>query len=125
VASGFELRPVGVELGLCQRYYEKTYDTNVLLGTITNMGVVTWGIIVGNRPIWTHMFKIPKRNIPILTYYNPVTGGISSARNIDLGTNSSLVLTVDHFSMNSVAMYWPGGSGGQNVHTHLVMDADF
>lgn len=34
----FEQRPIGIELALCQRYYEKSYDTETTPGTVTEVG---------------------------------------------------------------------------------------
>jgi hypothetical protein len=39
VASAFERRPIGTELALCQRYYEKSYDQTTTPGTATETGV--------------------------------------------------------------------------------------
>ena len=39
VASAFEQRPIGTELALCQRYYEKSYDQGTAPGTATEVGV--------------------------------------------------------------------------------------
>lgn len=38
-ATPFEPRPIGVEVALCQRYYEKSYDLGTAPGTITEVGV--------------------------------------------------------------------------------------
>lgn len=38
VATPFEVRPTGLELSLCQRYYNKSYNVNLNPGTITNSG---------------------------------------------------------------------------------------
>ena len=40
-ASDFERRPIGTELALCQRYYDKSYSMNVAPGTVTNNGMVS------------------------------------------------------------------------------------
>ena len=39
VATPFEYRPYGTELALCQRYYQKTYDTGVAPATATTIGL--------------------------------------------------------------------------------------
>ena len=36
----FEQRPIGLELALCQRYYEKSYDIAVSPGTSTSAGII-------------------------------------------------------------------------------------
>jgi hypothetical protein len=39
VATPFERRPYGTELMLCQRYFEKSYNTDVALGSMTVVGL--------------------------------------------------------------------------------------
>ena len=39
IATPFEQRPIGTELALCQRYYEKSYDQTTTPGTATETGV--------------------------------------------------------------------------------------
>jgi hypothetical protein len=63
VATNFEQRPIGVELALCQRYYEKSYDTATAPGTVTEVGV-HWHSGSGNgsgRHYVPIRFKVEKR----------------------------------------------------------------
>jgi len=71
-ASPFEYRSYGQELALCQRYYEKSYDTLTAPGTVTTSGVVyttnssdSAGSLVAHVP-----FSVPKRTGPTITLYN-------------------------------------------------------
>jgi hypothetical protein len=43
VATPFERRPYGMELSLCQRYYEKSYPASVVPGTATQSTLI-WGV---------------------------------------------------------------------------------
>lgn len=66
-ATPFERRPIGQEIQLCQRYYEKSYDLGVAPGTSTTAGIVflsttstqSNGIFVTTWP-----FKVQKRINP-------------------------------------------------------------
>ena len=40
VATPFELRPIGTEIALCERYYQKSYDLDVAPGTPIDNGLV-------------------------------------------------------------------------------------
>lgn len=70
----FEQRPIGVELALCQRYYEKSYDMATAPGTITTVGAVsviyqsTYGAATGFR------FQVRKRGTPAVRGYPPASG---------------------------------------------------
>jgi hypothetical protein len=70
----FEQRPIGVELALCQRYYEKSYDTATAPGTVTEVGV-HWHSGSGNgsgRHYVPIRFKVEKRaNDYTVTTYDP------------------------------------------------------
>jgi len=74
VATDFEHRPIGVELALCQRYYEKSYDTATAPGTVTEVGV-HWHSGSGNgsgRHYVPIRFKVEKRaNDYTVTTYDP------------------------------------------------------
>lgn len=64
VATPFENRPIGLELSLCQRYYETTLN-NVAPIKTTGYTAVD-GILTGN----TYLFKVEKRVIPTTTVYD-------------------------------------------------------
>lgn len=72
-ATPFEQRPIGIELQLCQRYYEKSYDYTTAPGTNTASGVVyassstdAYNSFVLPSPLWF----IPKRVSPTVTVYS-------------------------------------------------------
>ena len=60
----FEHRPIGTELALCQRYYEKSYDLDVAPGTATEVGAhVHSGSSNGSgRHFVPIRFKVEKRS---------------------------------------------------------------
>jgi hypothetical protein len=59
----FEQLPIGVELALCQRYYEKSYDVGTTPGTNTNLGAQHISLLSdgGGRFYHSIYFKVPKR----------------------------------------------------------------
>ena len=65
----FEQRPIGVELELCQRYYEKSWVTGTVPG-----GILTEfaGSINGANGSWmcSYKFKVSKRDTPNITVYD-------------------------------------------------------
>jgi len=77
VATEFEYRPIGEELALCQRYYEKSYDMDVDPGTVTTTGSnVTAVDTVFLLSQQTKDFKVSKKSTPSITLYaiNGTTG---------------------------------------------------
>jgi hypothetical protein len=81
VATPFENRPIGTELALCQRYYEKSYDLNTDPGTITPVGLVLSSLVKSVGPvsngIGTVSFKNTKRSSPTIKIYSNLTGAIN------------------------------------------------
>lgn len=76
--SLIEARPFSEELALCQRYYEKSYNIDVNPGTITPAGRMSGeadGVLQSNMH---RAFATVKRITPAITWYNPLTGAISS-----------------------------------------------
>jgi hypothetical protein len=94
VAAAFERRPIGIELALCQRYFEKSYnqaDPPGTAGYITQGGAFL-GVNISDA-IGNTQFSVPKRAIPTVTIYNPTTGVSGQARNNPAGTTLAMAPT--------------------------------
>lgn len=69
------------ELIACQRYYEKSYNLNVVPGTVTDIG--RWFEItsagVGSATIASN-YRVLKRSAGTVTTYNPITGASNNVR---------------------------------------------
>ena len=70
-ATNFEHRSYGEELALCQRYYEKSYDTTVAPATDTANGTYNFaGSSEGNgNVIVPIIFSVAKRAAPTMKGY--------------------------------------------------------
>jgi hypothetical protein len=72
VATPFEQRPMQTELALCQRYFQKSYQTTVVPGTVTDAGQYAF---YGTSNLYALMLgtiqlRVPMRVIPTtITYY--------------------------------------------------------
>jgi len=81
VGTGFDLRPYGTELQLCQRYFEKTYDPATAPGT--NTGSSRWWFNGtndnGGNGYFPIYFKVIKRADPTITFYQQ--GGTAGSWN--------------------------------------------
>lgn len=78
VATPFEERPIGVELALCQRYYEKSYLLDTYPGTVGGLGAMSSAILTTyllHSP--TTRFITRKRGIPSVSIYSPNSGEVS------------------------------------------------
>ena len=78
VATPFEQRPIGTELALCQRYYEKNYALEVVPGTpISGTDIHTNGVpYLGTlfKYNFSVFFKVTKRSASTVTLYSMKTG---------------------------------------------------
>ena len=95
VATPFERRQFGQELALCQRYFQKSYDLNLALGSIEQIGSVQTSSdsTVFYKNFGPIRLMGPMRVRPSVTAYNPVTGStINPVRNANAGVNIPLVV---------------------------------
>jgi hypothetical protein len=61
-ATPFEQRPIGLEISLCKRYYEKEVREHLLYGYMASSG-----LIAGNTPTCDIRYSVEKRVTPSLT----------------------------------------------------------
>jgi len=117
-ATPFEYRPIGTELALCQRYYQKTYSQNVSPGTVTDVGglysVPTstgTGVAFNN---WR--FSPIMRTIPAtVVAYNPVTGATGQWRQGATNITAQFTNTSDSgVVISNVAVVV--AANGMNIH---------
>ena len=83
VATPFENRPVGTEVALCQRYYEKSYALGTAPATVTNTNMVQEWVVAGQGEYQSSgvRFTQDKRAAPTVTIYSSTTGasGVAAA----------------------------------------------
>ena len=71
IATPFERRPYGMELALCQRYYQKTYDDATAPATATRLGLVsTMSYSAAANYGGAFNFNAPMRAVPTFTYWD-------------------------------------------------------
>ena len=100
-ATSFDYRPIGTELALCQRYYEKSYNIETAPGTVGSTGArsasnaaafgsTTRSFILNNQ------FLVAKRTIPnTVTLYDPF---VSNGSGKISGYSSAIQYTVSGVS---------------------------
>lgn len=130
-ATPFEQRPYGVELALCQRYYEKSYAQSTAPGTATDTGFImamTGGAQAGSSGIHDayFYFKVEKRASATMVIYDNA-GNANKCRRTAVG-----VANYDNQSVQDVTGYHNGcyfrsgsGSGTTNtVSCHYTASAE-
>lgn len=99
VATPFENRPYGLELSLCQRYFEKSYADDIVIGTLTNENAYCTSNLspyLFHAPIVN--FKVPKRVQPTIVFYNPYASNTGNA--IEYNTGSVAVSDRPIYALN-------------------------
>lgn len=107
VATPFEIRPIGLELSLCQRYYQKSYNVNVNPSTITTAGYFlsfahnSYTLQQGNI-----RFPVAMRgSSPVCTLYSSGTGVSGKVYNV-VGT---VDVTANCINMSNLSFEVNGG----------------
>jgi hypothetical protein len=93
-ATSFDYRPIGTELALCQRYYQKSFNLDTVPGTVSQNGFIC--LLTNNNTygeVFQLRFPVAMRASPTATTYNPNTGATGSVRNITSGTNVAVNIT--------------------------------
>jgi hypothetical protein len=94
VATAFERRPIGTELALCQRYFEKSYNQADAPGNTSYLtqGGAFLAVDVSNA-IGNTQFSVTKRATPTVTIYDPTTGLSGHARDATGGASYPMTVT--------------------------------
>jgi len=125
VATSFDYRPFSIELILCQRYFERSYNIGIATGTALAVGIFGF-----NTPLATAsdipakiVFKVTKRNNPTMTVYNAVSGASGTAYR----TSDAAAITVnslDYIGNNGVGMVTLASGSINNYLIHWIATSE-
>jgi len=122
-ATSFDYRPYGTELALCQRYFERSYDTTSATGSFSSgfRGSSTNATAFAEGPGWG--FAVPKRTGPTVTLYNAVSG--ASGAGYQVSTGASISIAVGFTGQTGIGQLNYTSSGGQNsYYIHFTASAE-
>jgi hypothetical protein len=132
-ATDFERRPIGTELALCQRYYDKSYSMNVAPGTNTLNGMVQ-GIMETYAGAWYQgggsiRFTTEMRRAPDFNYrdhqgtLNRFTSFWTGSYGFNI--NPTVTLFVGTKAVSILETAGPsGGWSGSPLMCHYTADAE-
>jgi hypothetical protein len=115
-----ERRPYGLELALCQRYYEKSYDLATVPGTGTAAGCVSF-TVPSNSGRANVRFQTRKRAAPALTYYASSDGEVSK---FYCSNGTKYAGSVLYLGENGFTFETTGISAGYAASFHWVCSAE-
>lgn len=130
IATPFERRPIGVEMDLCQRYFQKSHATGVSVGAVNPAGIVCFPTagttVAAAQPYGTVCLRTPMRLPPTVTIrsYNGTVGSMSDAGGIDLGASSGIAVNIGDraFMLQNQSGAAKTANGG-SVYCHYTADA--
>ena len=100
-ASDFKGRTIQQELGLCQRYFCKSYPIGMTPGAITSPGsVVTEEYLIKPSALLLTPFPVPMRITPTVLSYSNITGASNNVRDI-VNNVDKTILSYDYLSSDS------------------------
>ena len=115
------------EWDLCQRYYGKSYDYTIALGSASTNGAV--GVVLSNFASSTYTFgnmvwyKTRMRAAPTMTIYASVSGTINKIRDINANNDiNPTVVSIGEMSTLVIGTMSTAGTG-INLGSHWVADA--
>lgn len=121
VATPFELRPMPIELQLCQRYFEKSYSANSAVGSATLAGSI---VFRANTTAHLHgqVMKVIKNSTPTITLYNPSTGASGSWRDTDASANRTA--GADYIGDSNFRVAITSSVNGASMSGHFTAEAE-
>lgn len=117
-----EWRPIGLELSLCERYFEKSYNMNGSPGLFPSASGAhrfSWSVNTGQGP--RVFYKTRKRITPTVTLYSPLTGTPGNVSSDTVDYAASIVTTNETgFSLTSTA-----ATTHSSMLLHYTADAEY
>jgi hypothetical protein len=117
-ATNFDFRSIGTELALCQRYYEKSYNVDVVPGTGLAYG---WSGTTSQNYLEMPsgiIFKVTKRANPTVTLYNAVSGASGTIYRIS--DAAAISTSADYIGTNQVGRLVPASASANSYWLHWV-----
>ncbi|WMJ71316.1 hypothetical protein [Stenotrophomonas sp. 24(2023)] len=124
-ATGFELRPLGMELDLCQRYFNKSYPLDIAPGTANDAGRIGIGFQQGATPsfcAYPIRFPVSMRATPTVTIYSAVSG---VAGKVTQNDNSDVnVVALRNPASSGAELNWNNSTNNFGAWFHYTADAE-
>lgn len=110
-STTFERRPIGVELQLCERYFEKSYPVSVAPGTAGTTLVDCINLVAVNGVDFQYFGQVwmqtRKRANATFVLYNPITGSSANIRGRSDSSNALIAIvresSTKHFNVYSTS----------------------
>ena len=124
-ATSFDYRPYGTELQLCQRYFQKSYNVDVALGTVTNAGMANTRVANTDTfiPSITQRFPVVMRTTATITWYSNSTGTSGKVQSGGSDVTVSANYDVGASTTGQIQLASAPSAGGQ-INGHFTASAE-
>lgn len=123
----FEHKPRGYELGLCQRYFEKSYDADQAPSTSASSQCIYGTVVTASTTFYNTGggFSVRKFKTPVISIYTPSGGSSSIGKFVDTSGSTYTVSSVNSTetritSINSTVSL----TVGKIIQWHYTADAE-
>lgn len=124
VATDFQFRHITEEFVLCQRYFQKSYSSDVDPGTNTSEGILTYFSDGVSMTQGGQLSYCPEmRATPTVNVYNPVTGAVGYGKRSD-GNAIAFTGMSAHSSRQGRFYFTAGQSTTAWITWHWTADAE-
>jgi len=125
-ASDFEFLPYDVNLGRCQRYFEKTFNQGVTPGASVTMADRRTGITFTGSQVGIYSeYSVTKRANPTITIYRGNNAGSSSSGTINLYNLSAWVESSSITAFTSLQNSFSADPGGFSITPGYAYIVDY
>lgn len=111
------------ELVMCQRYYEKSYNPDVALQTVTDAGCVIFYPRAGTQSVPCR-FAVQKRINPTMAYYSTLDGAVNLVHDVSAGVNRT-VNSYGRIGMGGATAVTAAMADGNLSTFHFTAEAEF
>ncbi len=125
LATAFEWRPYETEMRICQRYFEKSYDYSIVVGS-TGSGNrnARFSTCFNTSGAMGFVYMVEKRGIPTVTYYAPGTG-VSGSVNLIGGASYNASSGGDIGTKGVGTIGVSNATTGTIIYFHFTASAEF
>lgn len=125
-ASSFEFRSYGKELMLCQRYFQKSFNQSLAVGTTGSLsGAINVIIYVTNGEYTSIPVQLSPqmRATPTMTWYSYVNG--ATGKLVVSGTNYDVDVQTGYYSESRIYFAWAANAtGNRQILGHYTASAE-
>lgn len=123
LATSFEYKSIADELSACERFFEKSYNMDVVPGTVTAAGSCMEGANRNSGAItFGASFKTTKRSTPAVTVYSDNSGGSGVAY---CGTSGDIAATAARIGTRGFGQVTVTAPTTVSVSYHWTADSRF